>query len=70
MRSENQPGAFLYREAQRGNSFSDARIVGDDTVLQRDVEVDADENAFALEFEIVDGEFIPGFVTRNSLFAT
>ena len=33
-----------------------ARVVADDAVLERDVEVDADEDPLALEIEVADGE--------------
>src|SRR6266581_4253426 len=56
MRSENQAGAFFDGQAERGKRLADARVVGDDGVLERDVEVDANENAFAFEVEVVDGE--------------
>jgi hypothetical protein len=46
----------LNGQAKRGKGFADARVVGDDGVLERDVEVHADKNAFAFEVEVVDGE--------------
>jgi hypothetical protein len=70
MRSEDQAAAFLNSEAERGECFANARVVGDDPVFERDVEVHTDENALAAEFEVVDGELIHGFVTRDSLFVT
>jgi hypothetical protein len=68
MRSEYQAAAFFNSELKRGKCFANACVIGDDTVLERDVEVHADENAFAAEIEVVDGEFIHEFVTRDSLF--
>ena len=66
MRSEDQTGAFFNRETQRWNSFADARVIGDDGVLERHVEVYTNENALPAEFEIVNGKFIHGFVTHDS----
>src|SRR2546430_1003603 len=56
MRSENEARTLLDSEAQRGEGFADARVIGDDRVLEGNVEVDADEDAFAFEVEVVDGE--------------
>ena len=67
MRSEDQACAFLNGQAQGGDSFTNAGIVGDHAVLERDVEVHANEYALAAEFEIVDGEFVHRFLTRDSL---
>ena len=60
MRSEDQAGAFLNGHAQCGERFANARVVGDDAVLERDVEVHADKNALAAEIEIIDGELVHG----------
>ncbi len=58
MRGEDEASTFLDGEAKSGKSFADARVVGDDAVFERDVEVDADEDALAVEVEIVDGELV------------
>src|SRR5580704_1697919 len=63
MRGDYQAGALLNGKAQRRDGFANARVVGYDAVLERDVEVNADEDALAAEVEIVDGEFVHGFVT-------
>src|ERR1700676_4596114 len=65
VRSKDQAAAFLNGEAKRGERFADASVVGDYAIFERDVEVHANENALAAEFEIVDGELFLGFVTRN-----
>ena len=36
--------------------LTDARVIGDDGILEGNVEVHADENAFAFEVEVVDSE--------------
>ncbi len=61
MRSQNQAAALFDGQLQRGQRFADARVVGDDAVLEWHVEVHADENALAAEVEIVDGQFRHGF---------
>ena len=58
MRSEDQAPALLNGEAERGQCLANAGIVGDDAVFQGNVEVHANENAFAPEIQVVDGEFI------------
>ena len=67
MRSEDEAAAFLNGEAERGNRFADACVVGDDAVFQRNVEVHADENAFAAEVEVVDGELGHDFRSQTSM---
>ena len=44
VRREHQRGAALEQLAERGQRGADARVVGDDAVRQRDVEVHADED--------------------------
>src|SRR6266481_3122062 len=56
MRSKHEAGALFNGEPQCRQSFADASVVGDDGVFQRNVEIHADENAFAAEVEGVDGE--------------
>jgi hypothetical protein len=41
---------------QRGNGCSDAEVIGDPAFSQRDVEVATNEDATALELEVVDLE--------------
>ena len=50
-------GARLERVIDRGQRLADARVVADDAALERDVEVDADEHAPALELEIANRAF-------------
>src|SRR6266403_1056501 len=66
MRSKHEPGALFNGEPQCRQSFADASVVGDDAVFQGNVEVHADENAFAAEVEVVDGELGHELVTRDS----
>jgi hypothetical protein len=56
VRGENEARTLLDREPQRREGFADARVIGDDRVLEGNVEVDADEDAFAFQIEVVDGE--------------
>ena len=58
MGSDNEAAAFLDGETQGRKRLANAGVVGDNAILKRHVEVDADEDAFALEIEIVDGEFV------------
>src|ERR1700685_3974244 len=54
MRGEDEASTFLDGQAKGGKSFADARVVGDDAVLEGNVEVHADEDALAVEIEIVE----------------
>src|SRR6267143_1693268 len=58
MRSEHQSAALLNREAERGDRFANAGVVGDHAVFERNVEVHADEDAFSAKIEIVDGQLV------------
>jgi hypothetical protein len=58
VRRKHEACAFLSGEANCRQRFADASAVGDDTVFERNVEVHADEDAFAAEVEIVDGELV------------
>ena len=69
MRSENEAATFLDGQAKSRESFADARVIGDDAILERNVEVHADENAFAAKVESVDGELGHGVVTREWLLS-
>src|SRR5438876_785302 len=60
VRSKDEAGAFLNSKANGGQRFADASLVGDDAVFERNVEVHADEDAFAAEVEVVDGELVHG----------
>jgi len=53
MRSKHEPAALFDGEPQGRKSFADACVVGDDAVLQGNVEVHADEDAFAAGVEVV-----------------
>ena len=50
---EDDRRALLERVLNGRQRRLDARVVADDAVLERDVEVDADEDALALEIEIL-----------------
>ena len=56
VRGENDLGFVAKRVLQRGDGFADAGIVGDDTVFERDVEINTDEDTFVGEIEVADGK--------------
>jgi len=58
MRREHQPTTLVNGEPQRRKSLTDARVVGDDALFQRNVEIHADENALAAKVEVIDGELV------------
>jgi hypothetical protein len=55
MRSEDEPCAAVDGEAQSRKRFANASIVFDFRAVHGDVEVHADEHAFARHFEIANG---------------
>ena len=55
MRGEDEPRAAIDCEAQSRKRFADASIVFDFRAVHGDVEVHADEHAFAGHFEIANG---------------
>jgi hypothetical protein len=66
MRSEHEAAALLNGEAERGDRFANAGVVGDHSVFERNVEVHADKDAPSAKIEIVDGELVHGVVFRDS----
>ena len=56
MAGEDDGGAAIERVSNRRQRRRDPRVVGDPAVLQRNVEVDANEDALALEVEVLDRE--------------
>ena len=74
-------GALLEQELQRGQRGADARVVGDAAVLERHVQVRADEHALARDVGVADrarqriacpyastaaGSVAPIFATRST----
>ena len=59
---EDHAGALRLEVADRRERRADARVVGDPAVLERDVEVDADEDALARGVQVPDGELVHGSV--------
>ena len=57
VRGEDDRGALFERVPDRRQRCADAGVVADHAVLDRHVEVDADEDTLAGEIEIFDGEF-------------
>ena len=57
MAGEDDGRALIERVPDRRQRRLDARVVADSTVLERDVEVHAYEDALALEIEILDRQF-------------
>jgi len=66
MRSEHEAAALLeWRGGVVGSRFANTGVVGDHAVFERNVEVHADEDALSAKIEIVDGELVHDFVTRD-----
>jgi hypothetical protein len=68
VRAEEDARAVLDQVVDRRDGFLDALVVGDDLdavlFLEGHVVIDTDEDAFALEFKVADGDFghkIPNF---------
>ena len=57
---EDHPRAVGQEEVDRRDRGTDARIVRDLAVLQRDVEIDADEDALAGDVRVADRELVHG----------
>ena len=57
VRAENDLCFAAERVLDGGNGLADASVVSDDAVLERDIEVDADEEALVFEVQVADGEF-------------
>ncbi len=53
---EDDLGLVADRVLDGGDGLADARVVGDEAVLEGDVEVDTDEDALVGEIEVADGE--------------
>ena len=58
VRGENHRRALVERVLNRRQRRGDARVVGDRAVLERHVEVDADEDTLAAQIEILDRVFV------------
>src|SRR4029077_10710240 len=56
MGSQDQTRAMAECVLDRGQSFPDARVVHDPSILQRDVEVHTHENSMFIEWKITDGK--------------
>ncbi len=65
MRNDYEARAFLNGEAECGQRFADAGVVGDRAVFERNVEIHTDEDALSAKVEIVDGELGHDSVTRD-----
>ena len=57
MRGKNEAGAVTQSVLDGGKSFTDASVVHDAAVFERDVEVDTHEDAMVVESEVADGKF-------------
>ena len=66
MRREDHRRALLERVPNRRQRRANARVVGDDAVLERDVEVHADEHTAPRQIEISDREFHVSIDSRLS----
>ena len=57
---EDDPRAVGEQVVDGRDGGADARVVGDLAVLERDVEVDADEDALAGDVDVADGQLVHG----------
>ncbi len=57
---QDHPGTLLDEQQDGRDRGPDPRVIGDLAVGQRDVEVDADEDAFAGDVGVADGELVHG----------
>ena len=55
---QDHPGALAEEGPDRRDRRPDPRVVGDLAVLERDVEVDPDEDALAGRVDVADGELV------------
>jgi hypothetical protein len=58
VRDENDPGPLLDQGPNGGQRLADPGVIDDPAVFHRDVEIDADEGAFALEVEVSNGRLL------------
>ena len=58
MARQDHPGPFVQEGHDRRQRGADARVVGDLAVRQRDVEVDADEDALPGRVEVPNGQLV------------
>ena len=66
MAGEHEPRTVLAQGAQRGQSRTDPRVVGDRPAVERDVEVDADEDPFTGDVaQVGEGPHETGWATRT-----
>ncbi len=56
---QHDGGSLVERVRDGRNRRADARVVADHAVLQRDVEIDPDEDPLTAEVQILDGELGP-----------
>jgi len=59
---EDDARALRLKVADRRDRGADARVVGDLAVLERDVEVDAEEDALARGVQVADGQLVHGSI--------
>ena len=62
---QDDRGAALQQGVDGRDGGPDPRVVGDLAVRQRDVEVDADEDAFAGDVDVADGELVHRSIRRR-----
>ena len=63
---EDEARALREQVLDRRQRGADALVVGDLAVLEGDVEIDADEDAFARRVGVADGELVHGGVLRGA----
>ena len=57
MRSEDHPAALIYCVLNRRQRGTNTRVIFNLAFLNRDVEIDTNENPLAFEIEILNGKF-------------
>src|SRR5579864_5312388 len=65
MAGDDRGAAVFNRVTNRGQGFANARVVADHAGLQRNVEVNPDEEAFARDVEIADRKLHRPFFTSS-----
>ena len=66
MRAGDNGSAVVQQVFQSLDGFADPLVVGDDTVCQRDVEVAANKDFFALDVDILNGFLVVRGHDRHS----
>src|SRR6267143_1054679 len=66
VRRQNQPPAFLDGETQRRQRLPNTRVVSDYAILERNIEVHADEHTLSAQIEIIDRQLVHAVLGKLS----